>query len=122
MGLGTLPYVTFFEGLGPLLEAGGYLVVVVAAALGYLNWEYFGMMIAVSVLLGAAVTLLSVLMSDGTSRQYVRGHDLMLLVVVAILESLGYRQMNAVWGCIGTVQALTGKGGWGAMKRQAFRP
>jgi hypothetical protein len=38
--------------------------------------------------LGAAVTLLSVLMSDGTSRQYVRGHDLALLVVVAILERL----------------------------------
>ncbi len=122
VGLGVLPYVTFFEAVGPLLEVGGYLVVVVSAALGYLNWEYFGIMIAVSVLLGAAVTLLSVLMSDATSRQYVRGRDLALLVVVAVLESFGYRQVNAVWGCIGTVQALTGKGGWGSMKRQAFRP
>lgn len=47
--------------------------------------------------------------------------DLMLLVAVAILESFGYRQVNALWGCIGTVQALTGKGGWGSMKRKAFR-
>ena len=78
-------------------------------------------MIAVSVLFGAAVTLLAVLLSDATTRQYTQGRDLALLVAVAILESFGYRQLNALWGCVGTVQALTGKGGWGSMKRQAFR-
>ena len=91
-------------------------------SLGYLNWEYFGMMIAVSVLFGVAVTLLAVLLNDVTSRQYMRGRDLALLVAVAILESFGYRQLNSLWGCVGTVQALTGKGGWGSMKRKAFRP
>lgn len=121
VGLFPLPYIAFFEGLGPLLEVGGYVVTVAAVALGYLNWEYFGMMVAVSVLFGVAVTLLAVLLNDVTSRRYMRGPDLVLLIVVAILESLGYRQINAVWGCIGTVQAMTGKVGWGAMKRQAFR-
>jgi cellulose synthase/poly-beta-1,6-N-acetylglucosamine synthase-like glycosyltransferase len=121
VGLGSLPYVAFFEGLGPLLEAGGYLITIAAALFGYLDWKYCGTMIAVSVLFGAAVTLLSVLMSDATSRQYVQGRDLALLIVVAIVESAGYRQLNALWGCVGTFQALTGKSGWGAMKRQAFR-
>jgi cellulose synthase/poly-beta-1,6-N-acetylglucosamine synthase-like glycosyltransferase len=121
VGLGPLPYIAFFEGLGPLLEGSGYVVTIVAAALGYLNWKYFGIMLIVSVLFGAAVTLLAVLMSDATSRAYMRGRDLGLLVAVAILESFGYRQVNALWGCVGTVQALTGKGGWGTMKRQAFR-
>ena len=78
-GLGSLPYVAFFEGLGPLLEGGGYVVTIGAAALGYLNWEYCGLMIAVSVLFGAAVTLLAVLLSDLTSRQYMQGRDLALL-------------------------------------------
>ena len=121
VGLASLPYLAFFEGLGPLLEAGGYAVTFSAAVLGYLNWAYFGMMVAVSVLLGAAVTLLAVLLSDATSRQYLQGRDLALLIAVAILESFGYRQLNAVWGCAGTIQALTGKGGWGPMKRQPFR-
>jgi cellulose synthase/poly-beta-1,6-N-acetylglucosamine synthase-like glycosyltransferase len=121
VGLGSLPYVAFFEGLGPLVEAGGYAIAIAAAALGYLNWQYCGMMIAVAVLSGAAVTLLSVLLSDATSRQYVQGSDLALLIAVAILESFGYRQLNAIWGCVGTIQALTGKTGWGTMKRQAFR-
>jgi len=121
VGLGSLPYMAFFEGLGPLLEGGGYLITIGAAVLGYLNWKYFGMMVAVSVLFGAAVTLLAVLMSDASLRQYRQGRDLALLIAVAILESAGYRQVNAFWGCVGTVQALTGKGGWGSMKRQAFR-
>jgi hypothetical protein len=112
VGLGALPYVAFFEGLGPLVECGGYLVTIIAALLGYLSWEYAWTMIVVSVLFGITVTLLTILMNDIAMRQYVRGHDLALLVVVAILENVGYRQMNSLWGCLGTVQALTGKDGW----------
>jgi len=121
VGLFPLPYVAFFEGLGPLIEVSGYLVTIAAALLGYLNWTYFGIMVAVSVLFGVSVTLLAVLLNDVTSRRYMRGPDLVLLIAAAVLESFGYRQINSVWGCIGTLQAMTGKGGWGAMKRQAFR-
>jgi cellulose synthase/poly-beta-1,6-N-acetylglucosamine synthase-like glycosyltransferase len=121
VGVGSLPYITFFEGLGPLLEIGGYLVTILAAALGYLDWVYCRMMVTVSVLFGAAVTLLAVLLSDIMTRRYMRGHDLAILVAVAILESFGYRQANALWGCIGTVKAMAGRGEWGSIKRQAFR-
>jgi len=121
VGLFPLPYIAFFEGLGPLVEVGGYVVTILAAALGYLNWKYFGLMIAVSVLFGVAVTLLAVLLNDVTSRRYMRGPDLVLLFAVAILENFGYRQLNSLWGCVGTVQAMTGKSGWGTMQRKAFR-
>jgi cellulose synthase/poly-beta-1,6-N-acetylglucosamine synthase-like glycosyltransferase len=121
VGLAALPYVTFFEGLGPLLEGSGYLVTFVAATLGYLNWKYFWMMVAVSVLFGIAVTFVAIFLSDTSTPRYVRGGDLALLVIVAIFESLGYRQMNSLWGCLGTFQALTGRRGWGPMKRRAFR-
>jgi hypothetical protein len=79
-------------------------------------------MVAVSVSFGLAVTLLAVLLNDVTSRRYMRGRDLVLLVAAAVLESVGYRQLNSIWGCIGTVQSMTGKGGWGTMKRKAFKP
>ena len=121
VGLGVLPYITFFEGLGPLLEGAGLLVTSVAAALGYLDWKYFGMMIAVSAFLGVSVTLFAVLMSDVTMQRYAQGHDLALLVAIAILESFGYRQINSAWGWLGTMQAMSGTSGWGTMKRRAFR-
>ena len=120
VGLGVLPYILVFEGLGPLLEIGGYGVTAGAALLGLLNWQMFVVMIAVSVLFGAAVTLLALLMSDVATQRYMGGRDLVLLVVVVLLESCGYRQMNAWWGCVGTAQAATGPAGWGVIRRRAF--
>ena len=79
------------------------------------------MMVAVSILFSIAVTLLAILMNDVAMQRYMRSRDLVLLVAVAIFESVGYRQVNALWGCVGTFQAMTGKGGWGTMQRRAFR-
>jgi cellulose synthase/poly-beta-1,6-N-acetylglucosamine synthase-like glycosyltransferase len=120
VGIAVLPYILAIEGAGPLLEFGGYAVTAGAAMLGVLNAGFFLALVAVSILTGLAVTLLAVLMSDVATRRYMGGRDLVLLVVVALLESVGYRQTNAWWGCVGTAQALSGRGGWGAMKRRAF--
>ena len=120
VGTVVLPSTTFFEGVGPLLEVAGYLITTVAVLLGILNWTHYSVLLATSILLGAATTLLAVFLSDLTARRYLRGRDLALLCLAALLENFGYRQLNAWWGCVGTVQALTGKGGWGPMKRRAF--
>ena len=120
VGLGVMPYILVFEGLGPLLEISGYVLTAAAALLGLLNWQIFVVMTAVSVLFGAAVTLLALLMSDIATRRYMGGRDLMLLVLVVLLESCGYRQVNAWWGCVGTWQAATSPAGWGVIKRRAF--
>jgi len=119
-GLGALPYVAVFEGLGPILEILGYIVVPVAALLGILDWEICIVLMAVSILFGTATTLLSVLMSDLATRRYLCGRDLFLLVVVAIVENCGYRQLNSWWGCVGTFQQLTGVRGWGVVTRRVF--
>jgi cellulose synthase/poly-beta-1,6-N-acetylglucosamine synthase-like glycosyltransferase len=119
-GVVVLPYIAFFEGLGPLLEVSGYVMTTGAALFGVIHWQYCRVLILVSVLFGAAATLLAVLMSDIATRRYLRGPDFVRLVVVAIAENIGYRQLNSWWGCVGTLQALTGKGGWGVMQRRGF--
>jgi cellulose synthase/poly-beta-1,6-N-acetylglucosamine synthase-like glycosyltransferase len=120
VGLAVIPYILVFEGLGPLLEITGYCVTAGAALLGLLNWQMLGIVTAVSVLFGAAVTMLSVLMSDVATHRYMGGRDLVLLIAIALLESCGYRQLNAWWGCVGTAQALRGPATWGVIKRRAF--
>ena len=120
VGLGVLPYTTLVEGFGPLLEVSGYVITTVAALLGFLNWYHYRALLAVSILFGAASTLLAVLLSDVASRRYNRGRDLALLVAIALVENVGYRQLNSWWGLVGTLQALTGKGGWGEMRRRTF--
>ena len=120
VGMVVLPFTTVFEGVGPLLEVAGYVVTTIAALFGILNWSHYRVLLSVSILFGGAVTLLAVFLSDVTARQYLRGRDLGLLCVAALLENVGYRQINSWWGCVGTIQAMTGRGGWGPMKRRAF--
>jgi cellulose synthase/poly-beta-1,6-N-acetylglucosamine synthase-like glycosyltransferase len=120
VGLAVLPHVAFIEGMGPLFEMIGYAVVTAAAIFGLVDWRSWGVLMAIAVLCGTAVTFVAVLMSDVVTRKYMRRGDLALLIAVVILENCGYRQLNAWWGLVGTFQSLTGKGGWGVMKRKAF--
>jgi len=119
-GLVMFPYVFLMEGLGPLVEVTGYVISTIAALLGILDWRHYGLLVAVSLLFGWASTLLAVFLSDVATRRYMTGRDLFLLVVIALVENLGYRQLVSWWGFVGTVQAMTGKSGWGVMKRRAF--
>jgi hypothetical protein len=49
-----------------------------------------------------------------------RGRDLGLLVAVTVIENFGYRQLNAWWSCVGTVQTFTKRRGWGVIQRRVF--
>jgi YaiO family outer membrane protein len=120
LGMVTLPMTVVFEGVGPILEIAGYIITAIAVMLGFLNWHHFQMLIAASVLFGIAVTLLAVLLNDVATARYLEGRDLGLLIVAAIVENCGYRQLNSWWACVGTVQAMTGKSGWGVIKRRAL--
>jgi cellulose synthase/poly-beta-1,6-N-acetylglucosamine synthase-like glycosyltransferase len=120
VGIAVLPYIAIFEGLGPLIEFLGYVVTAAAFCLGLLDWQHWRVMLAASILFGAATTLLSVFLSDVATRKYLRPRDLTLLIASALLENVGYRQINAWWGCVGTLQAMTGKRGWGSIRRKAF--
>ena len=115
-----LPFTMVFEGLGPLIEVMGYGITTAAVLLGVLDWSHYRVLLAVSLLFGVATTLMAVFLSDVTARRYLRSRDLAVLCAAAVLENIGYRQLNSWWGCVGTVQAMTGKGGWGPMKRRQF--
>ena len=120
VGAGALPYVIVFEVLGPLFEIVGYAATAAAAIMGFLDWAHFRVLMLVSVLFGVAASLAAVFLNDISTRRYLSGSDLVLLVVAAILENCGYRQLNSWWSCVGTVRALTRRSEWGVMKRRVF--
>jgi hypothetical protein len=55
-----------------------------------------------------------------TLRRYPKVHDLLLLVVSGILESLGFRQLLTVWRAGAFLDVLRGRTGWGFMERKGF--
>jgi cellulose synthase/poly-beta-1,6-N-acetylglucosamine synthase-like glycosyltransferase len=120
VAFGTLPYTIVFEGLAPLLEFSSYAVMTAAVLSGAFDWQHYFVVLLLWTFLGTSVSMTAVLMNDVATRRYMRGRDLILLIVVALVENVGYRQLNTWWGTVGTVQAMTGKGGWGKMKRRQF--
>ena len=120
VGLVALPYVAFFEGLGVLIEIAGYAIAFGALVLGFWEARPWAVVIGMALLTGLSATLLAILLNDLGTRRYLRGRDFATLLAVMVFENFGYVQMNSAWSCIGTVEAMTGRGGWGSMKRQPF--
>ena len=121
VGLLALPYLAFFDGLGPLLELAGLVVSTTAVLTGVLNWHSYRVLLAASVLLSAASSFFAVLLNDLAFRRYHRAQDLALLFLATLVENAGYRQLNAWWGCVGTWQMWSGGGGaWGPMQRKTL--
>jgi cellulose synthase/poly-beta-1,6-N-acetylglucosamine synthase-like glycosyltransferase len=121
VGLGAMPYVAFFEGVGAPLEVAGYAITSIAWLLGSLDTSHWRLLLATAFVSGMASTLLAVLLNDLALRRYTRPRELLGLLAAVAFEGFGYAQMNSVLSCIATVQAARGKGGWGTMKRRQFR-
>ena len=120
VGVIMLPYTVVFEGLAPLLELSSYAVTTAVFLTGGLDLRHYVLIVLIWTFFGTAVSMIAVLLNDVATGKYMRGADLPRLIAVALIENYGYRQLNAWWGCVGTVQAITGTGGWGTMKRRAF--
>ena len=72
-------------------------------------------------LLSAASSFFAVFLNDLAFRRYHRARDLALLFLATFVENVGYRQLNAWWGCVGTWQMWSGGGGaWGSIKRKTL--
>jgi hypothetical protein len=126
-GVGTiaLPYFVVFELLGPTLEVLGYLSFLVALAVGAFSPLHAAVFALMSVTYGLVLSFGTLLMEERAFRRYPSWHDLRRLIVVAILENLGWRQFMALVRVRAWWTLWTGrKGGhnWGEMSRAGFGP
>lgn len=113
------PFMLVFEGIGPLLEVSGYLFTLIMYLNGNLSGEAALVFLAAAVGLGMFVSVLALVMEEMTFRLYKKKRSVAILFLAAILENLGYRQLNSCWRLLGTWQWLRRKQhGWGTMKRK----
>jgi cellulose synthase/poly-beta-1,6-N-acetylglucosamine synthase-like glycosyltransferase len=121
VGMLAFPFNFFFEMLGPAIEIAGYLGFLVGILLGrvspLLALDFF----LAAFVLSAVLSVAAIALEEQTFRRYPRGRDLRRLFALAILEVIGYRQLNAWWRIQGLWAAISGKrSGWGVMKRKGF--
>lgn len=120
IGLVAAPYFFFLEVLGPLIEAAGYVTFIAALLLGRASPEYVLAFLAVAFALGISLSFAAVGLEELSFRRYPRTRDLITLLVIAIVENVGYRQLSIWWRLRGMVSKLRGTQSWGAMERKGF--
>jgi cellulose synthase/poly-beta-1,6-N-acetylglucosamine synthase-like glycosyltransferase len=115
----AFPFMVLFEWLGPLVEFGGYVFMLLAFIFGWISWQAFALFLFAAIGLGILLSASGLLLEEMSFHIYPRGKHLLLLAAVVILENFGYRQLNSVWRMIGLYRwATQGEGSWGAMKRK----
>jgi cellulose synthase/poly-beta-1,6-N-acetylglucosamine synthase-like glycosyltransferase len=108
--------------LGPLIEVAGYVLIPAMWLLGLIAFDYVLAFLAVVFSFGVFVSVASLVLEEIQLRRLPRARDLAILTLVAMLENLGYRQLNNFWRIRGWWQFLRKREGWGEMVRKGFQP
>ena len=120
-GLLALPAMLIFEVLGPVIELSGYAVVIAALILGVVPPATFVLFLALSVLYGLLLTLGSIMLEDATANRFPAWEDLRRMLLYALAENCGYRQLLHVWR-IEAFADVVRKPAVQPMQRKGFAP
>lgn len=120
IGMIAAPYYFFLEVLGPVIEFLGYLTFITALLLGTASMPYVLAFLAVAFALGISISFAAVGLEELSFRRYPRMRDLLILLVIAVVENVGYRQISICWRLRGMISKLRGSRSWGAMERKGF--
>jgi len=104
IGMVGMPFLWIFETLAAFVEASGYLYVVIAALLGFLNVSFFVMFIALAVLYGILLSELAMGVETLLLSRYERNSDRWRLFLAAFVEYAGFRQIILWERCIAAFQ------------------
>ena len=117
LGFIAMPFFLFVELLSPIVELFGYIFLFFSLWLGAINIQFALLFLTAAILLGMILSVLSVLMEELTFRKYDRIRDVMILILYAFIENLGYRQIHAWWRFRGLIDFFKGNKSWGEMTR-----
>jgi cellulose synthase/poly-beta-1,6-N-acetylglucosamine synthase-like glycosyltransferase len=119
-GLLALPYFLLFEFLGPVIEILGPPITVIAVILGELSLAFLIAFLIIAVLLGIALTTAALALEEFNFQRHAAGREVIRMLAYAVLENIGYRQLNDVWRMVALVDLARRKQGWGTMVRRGI--
>lgn len=120
VGLFGFPYYVFFEALGPIVEAVGYVLVAVLWAMGRLDPGFAVLFLVLAILYGILISLTALILDDLLFRRYESRADLGRLILGAVGEYLGFRQVLAIRRLLSFFTVHTHADYWGKADRKAI--
>jgi hypothetical protein len=121
IGMVTLPYYLVFELLGPVIELLGIAAVLASLALGLVNVPFAILFALAAFGYGLVVSLASICAEELSYHRYHRWRDLGSMMVAAVVEQMGPRQLQTVWRLQGLWSLLRAKDAvWVPLARTGF--
>ncbi len=108
----SFPFHSYVEGMGTVVEFLGYVLVPVFALLGMVPPGLLLVFILLGFVYGGFLSVGAVLLEELTYRRYPRFRDLLTLLVFALFENVGYRQLVLYFRFQGVAQFLAGSRRW----------
>lgn len=120
LGMVSYPYWFFFEFLAPLVEFIGFVVFLIFALLGFMDWKFFFALLLLIYTFAAVFSAFAILMEVLTYNQYKKKSEIASLMLTALVEPIIFHPF-VVWSAVkGNIDLLRKKNSWGEMSRQGF--
>ena len=121
LGMVTLPTFVLIDLISPVAEIVGYLLMLILVLVGWLSWQFYFAFTALIFSFGVFVTAMSLVIEQDEIERFRRPSDLWAVLLTAVVENFGYRQLCSYWRMRGLWQYFRGmKPIWGAMERRGF--
>ena len=113
------PAMLLIEGLGPVIELLGYVVMTLLLVTGLISWPAFGAFLLLALGTGLLLSASALLLEEVAFQTYPLPRHLALLLLAMVIENLGYRQLTVWWRAVGICKWLLGRPAvWGQMRRK----
>ena len=120
LGFISYPYFLIGEAIAPLVEAFGYVALVLGLAFGAVDLHFAWLFFSVALLYGVLLSAWAILLEEITFRRYRHRADVLRLLFYAVVEGFGYRQITLWFRLKAFWKVLRGDTRWGAMRREGF--
>ncbi len=112
VGILSFPFHLYVEALGAVVEFLGYFMVPLAFVFDMVPPTLFILFVLLALAYGGFLSVGAILLEEQTYRRYPDFRDLKLLLLLAVLENFGYRQLVLWYRFQGVVRFLTGFRKW----------
>lgn len=111
-GLLSMPFHGYVEGFGSVFEALGTLLIPIFYLLGLLSLKHFLAFMFLAVGYGTLLSIGSVVLEEMTISRYPTMKHVRTLLLYAVLENLGYRQIITFFRAHGVLKYVFGRHKW----------
>jgi len=108
----SFPFHSYVEGLGAPVEFLGYVLIPLGIFLGMVPPGLLLVFILLGFIYGGFLSVGAVLLEELTYRRYPRFRDLLTLLLFAMFENIGYRQLVLYYRFQGVMKFLAGSRRW----------